>query len=385
MLQRALNRINFLDIRQSKKGNIKGDVKKNIVFIGAFPPSPNGAAAFGYWLIKSFKKRDVNVFICPVGGAIQKKLFPKAFFIRKFADIKKIDFAFFILDVGINKDLLKDVKFPTFLFQTYHNYYDSIDNIISKGRLTTKLILPTKWAFSEAVKKEKKDRLGYIPCGVDVAFFKFKEKQINKEKLVFLFCSRLCFYKGITVFLEAIPLILNEYPDARFIINGRQDESDKQYPYPKGDPYKIYNVVENMLDEVKRKFPNNVQHIENWISSDVLIDLYKKADILIFPSNNEGFGIPIVEAMSSGVIPVVMDKPPMNELVFKDCGYVIKEEDWFEDAGIMLPKKEALFNAVVDIIENKDLANKLRLNGRKKVEAEYDFEKVVDSILNLGE
>ena len=47
---------------------------------------------------------------------------------------------------------------------------------------------------------------------------------------------------------------------------------------------------------------------------DEVVSLYKKADLLLFPSIYEGFGVPILEAQASGLPLITSDLQPMNDV-----------------------------------------------------------------------
>ncbi len=68
------------------------------------------------------------------------------------------------------------------------------------------------------------------------------------------------------------------------------------------------------------------------INEDVksLVNIYKAADILLYPSLVEGFGRPIVEAMAAGIPTIARDADPFREIV-GDSGILLRSdnaEDW---------------------------------------------------------
>ena len=64
----------------------------------------------------------------------------------------------------------------------------------------------------------------------------------------------------------------------------------------------------------KKKIINFIEHKEG--SDQVLIELYKKAKCLVYPSLYEGFGLPIIEAMSFGCPVVASNSKSLKE----SCG-----------------------------------------------------------------
>jgi len=64
-------------------------------------------------------------------------------------------------------------------------------------------------------------------------------------------------------------------------------------------------------------------------------------DLYIHPSLNEGFGLPILEAMAAKKPIICLDAPAMNELVDQNCGWLFpydvkREELWDNGARAQL-------------------------------------------------
>ncbi len=98
-------------------------------------------------------------------------------------------------------------------------------------------------------------------------------------------------------------------------------------------------------------------------------------DILVLPSLNEGMGKVLIEGMALG-------KP----IVASSVGGII---DLVEngDNGILVPPKDsdALEEAILKLIRNKNLAQKLGKNGKAKVYPEYDTFVMIRQIEDLYE
>ena len=69
-----------------------------------------------------------------------------------------------------------------------------------------------------------------------------------------------------------------------------------------------------------------------FIEDEELISLYKRCKVLLFPSLEEGLGIPIIEAQVCGCPVVTTDLRPMNQLVGPGC-YLLKEGAAEENAS----------------------------------------------------
>ena len=62
------------------------------------------------------------------------------------------------------------------------------------------------------------------------------------------------------------------------------------------------------------------------ISDVMLNDLYNSVDVLLFPSTNEGFGFPLVEAMATG-LPIVASDIPVTREVVGDSGFLVDKNE----------------------------------------------------------
>jgi glycosyltransferase involved in cell wall biosynthesis len=69
--------------------------------------------------------------------------------------------------------------------------------------------------------------------------------------------------------------------------------------------------------------------------------LYRLADVFVFPSVYEGFGLPIIEAMASGT-PVVAHETPLNEEITGDGAYLVKDARAMAGAIIALLIQDSL-------------------------------------------
>lgn len=63
-----------------------------------------------------------------------------------------------------------------------------------------------------------------------------------------------------------------------------------------------------------------------YVEPPVIRSLYSRAELLVFPSTYEGFGLPVVEAMSAGVPVVCSDIPPLDRLT-NGCAQLFHPHD----------------------------------------------------------
>jgi len=73
----------------------------------------------------------------------------------------------------------------------------------------------------------------------------------------------------------------------------------------------------------------HVEHL-GYIASDKRYDLYSAASMLVLPSHLEGFGLPVLEAMTAGV-PVIVSRRGALPEVAGDAGQIVEPDD---EAGL---------------------------------------------------
>jgi glycosyltransferase involved in cell wall biosynthesis len=175
------------------------------------------------------------------------------------------------------------------------------------------------------------ERIRVIPNGIDIpAFTKFEPEtteivarfDLLESSPLILLPVRITPRKNIELALRVLSQLLRRHPRARLLITG-----------PVG-PHNATNAayLESLLalkhalrlDECAL-FLALAQ--EQPISDEVVSDLHRLADIMLLPSREEGFGIPILEAGLAGV-PVFCSKiEPLKELGTDHVTYFTPDED----------------------------------------------------------
>jgi glycosyltransferase involved in cell wall biosynthesis len=94
--------------------------------------------------------------------------------------------------------------------------------------------------------------------------------------------------------------------------------------------------------------------LSGYVSADELKDLYQRASIFAFPSLDEGFGIPVLEAMANG-IPVLTSNRSALPQVAGDAALIVDPYD-----------SDALSSALKQLIESDPLKAELRAAGLER-------------------
>lgn len=107
----------------------------------------------------------------------------------------------------------------------------------------------------------------------------------------------------------------------------------------------------------------NVVELRHEVSFSELKSLYATASALIYPSIDEGFGIPPIEAMASGTPVIVSDIPVFHEVLGDAAIYVSPEslESWVNAFTVLQKNSHEFVNRGKEQIKLYDEANMSRM------------------------
>jgi glycogen synthase len=147
-------------------------------------------------------------------------------------------------------------------------------------------------------------RVAVIPNGVDPSELRptgdlgslRSEFAAPHEKLVLL-VGRLVYEKGFQLALDALPNVIRQVGNVRFLVAGSGTHEDE------------------LKSQASRLGLSEHGTFLGWIGDDVLHSLYRIADLCVVPSIYEPFGLVALEAMASGCPCIVADTGGLCEVV----------------------------------------------------------------------
>ena len=109
--------------------------------------------------------------------------------------------------------------------------------------------------------------------------------------------------------------------------------------------------------------------------------LYHLADYYVYPTRLEGIGLTILESLSSGLIPILPDFPPMNEFVSKNHPYKISINKLYaREDGYFWPQVEVcdksfheLLIKAIKSFPNNELKSEMREWSKKNFNFKTNF------------
>jgi len=193
----------------------------------------------------------------------------------------------------------------------------------------------------------------FIPHGIPHLEFE-SSKKVNKTKdlkgkTVLLTFGLLSPNKGIEYTINALPKIIDKYPDLIFVLVG------KTHPgVVKKEGEKYRNFLKKRIS--KLKLEKNVIFYDQYCSLKELLIYLKMTDIYISSSldPNQSVSGTVSYAIGAGR-PVISTKNEYAKFIINDSN------------GILVPFKdsESISNAVLKLLEDKDLCKKMSISAYK--------------------
>jgi len=171
-----------------------------------------------------------------------------------------------------------------------------------------------------------------------------------------LYFGRLAPYKGVQFLIEAIPQVLRELPETKFLIAGarRYDAADI------GRLVKKLNVKSSVI-------------FTGYVRNRDVPKFYACCDVFCYPSLWEGFGLTPAEAQACGK-PVV---------AFNTCALpeVVKDKH----TGLLVESRnvEALGDGLVSLLQNKESCLRMGLEARSRVVRLFSWDKAAEQTLKV--
>ena len=193
------------------------------------------------------------------------------------------------------------------------------------------------------------EKFELCPLGIEVPDESLLLRDKKEKVLDVLFVGRLEKRKGVKTLFKAIPIVLEEVPDAQFHIVGKDTNLA-----PNGGSYREF-----LLQNLGKKYHKNVRFV-GYVDDNELKDFYRNCDIFVAPSLYESFGLIYLEAMAWGKPVIGCDTGGAPEII----------EDG--ETGILIPPEDvnALAGAIINLKDEK-LRAKMGEKGRRKVENDF--------------
>lgn len=193
-------------------------------------------------------------------------------------------------------------------------------------------------------------------AGVDLKLYKLREAG-SQEKICFIFAGRLLWDKGIRELIEACKILKAKRLNFECAVAGLIDTAN------------VFAVPVSVMEDA------DAGGFIKWLGPRKDIpELLRQADCFVFPSiYREGVPRVLLEASAAGLAIITTNMPGCREVVVDG------------ETGVLIAPRDAvkLAAAMENFITNPGIMRKLGLNARKKAEAEFSVETVIDKHLAI--
>ena len=232
-----------------------------------------------------------------------------------------------------------------------------IEKMISTRSLSnaSKILVSNK-ATKEIMKsyyKIEAEKITIVPNGVDLSFFKSK----NKDPKKIVFSGVMYHHRGLDVLLDAAPNVIEKIPETKIVLLGDGPEMKK-----------LKNLVH------KNNLDSNIE-FKGWVDRNDIPNHLSDASIGIGPLKRttvteNALPIKILEYMASS-LPIIAKSGTLPDDVLKnnENGYFV--ENYFE-----------LSEKIIKLLQNPELVEKMSKNSLNMVQ-KFSWEKIVKSIIDI--
>jgi glycosyltransferase involved in cell wall biosynthesis len=232
---------------------------------------------------------------------------------------------------------------------------------LNKGDLITCDGENTKEEMIKWGEKPQKIKIVYHGIGTEIFSPENKDEKVKEVLRIqnspaVVSTRRLDSVYDVESLIKAIPLVLKQISDAKFIIAGEGSEEDY-----------LKDLVESLgiLDSIK--FVGQIPHNElpRYLASS---DVYVSTSL-----SDGGIAVSTLEAMACGLTPIVTD--------------VGDNRKWIKDGknGFVVPTKDpkSLAEKIIYLLENEDIRKEFGMMNRKIIEERNNYYKEMEKMENI--
>lgn len=207
-----------------------------------------------------------------------------------------------------------------------------------------------------------REKVWVIPNGIKAVSYQdnynldaFRRRYAKKDEKIILYIGRHTFEKGIQILINSIPKIIKEYEKIKIIIAGTGP------------------MTEELKDKVLKMDLEKDVIFTGYISEEEKSKIYRVADLAVFPSIYEPFGIVALEAMIAGCPVVASDVGGFSEII----------HNRFNGVKFQCGSVNSLKDSVLEVLNDFQLSSRLIENGLKVVREKYSWEHVAELTIKI--
>lgn len=237
----------------------------------------------------------------------------------------------------------------TFRIKTY-GYKLVFKKAVSRS---VKILTPTKFVKEQLIDEWKvnPDKIVVTPEAVEEEIIKLSQKKMKsliKGDYLF-YIGNVHPHKNIKKLIEAFKIIRQKRPGLKLVLSGKENHFWRRLKDEHHEDGVVYT---------------------GYVSDEQMVGLYKYAQAFVMPSLEEGFGIPVLEAMACNCPVVASDIGVIREVGGKAVAYFDPKDE--KDMAEKIKK----------VISSKTIGNKLISLGKDRYQ-DFSWEKLARQTLEV--
>ncbi len=241
----------------------------------------------------------------------------------------------------------------------FHDFYNSRSEMVKKWIANSLesadcvIVLSNSWmSWCQGIAPRGNYCVLRNPIPFDVSYVARNQSRHSVGNILLL--GRLEERKGVYDLLSVIPEVVKSFPHVRFTLAGD------------GNIEGVRKLIRknNLLEYVK---------VPGWVDGTTKLQILRHSDIFVLPSYNEGLPVALLETMASGIVPIVTPVGGIPEVVTdKKNGLLVNPGD-----------REELRDAIISLVTNKDLYEKLASKAYETVHQQFSLEGYVVNLFRI--
>jgi glycosyltransferase involved in cell wall biosynthesis len=228
------------------------------------------------------------------------------------------------------------------------------------------------------------ERVHIVPPGVDITLFHPERPPLalrTKKRFKFLFVGGTIARKGFDVLLAAYLAAFRRQDDVCLVI---KDMGGSSY-------YEGQTTQARIALHQAHPAAPEIEYLDDCLSTEQMAGLYRACDCLVHPYRGEGFGLPMAEAMASGLPVIVTGMGAAMDYCNADNAFLIParrryfadkrvgDEETVDVPWVAEPDARALCRLLHHVLEHPEERRGKARAGCEHIRAHFRWDQAVDA------
>lgn len=248
-----------------------------------------------------------------------------------------------------------------------------------------RLVTPSDWSRRGFVRWGfPAEAIHVVPHGVSSRLFspdrKRREaarKRLGLSGVVLLSLGAMTGNKGIDLLLRAFARLVRARADVKLLLKG----ADQLY----GSQTFVTRALQDLAPADRAAVQSRLVYVGGIGSVAEVADLYQAADIYVAPYRAEGFCLPVLEAMASGLPVICTGGGPTDDFTSEACAARVASVEREEPGGgrSLEPDLDVLAEHLQRVVEDADWRRAAGAAGRKLAVERYGWDHVTQQLVDV--